>query len=127
MSKIYEQHTAAFANVSAYVVLKDGELVAKIAFKFPKDGAGRLYAYVHWLGSEMVRGSASGYGYDKRSAAVADAAHKVKLDDREDGHRDDYGNAVTDCAEFIDAVSKDGGKYWNDKLRDAGFTVIQAV
>ena len=73
MSSIYEQHAASFANVAAYVILCDGERVATIAFKFPRDGAGRLYAYVHWIGAEMVRGSANGYGYDKRSAACAAA------------------------------------------------------
>lgn len=56
MTKIYEQHDAAFSRVSAYVVARNGERVATIAFKFPADGAGRLWAYVHWLGLEMVRG-----------------------------------------------------------------------
>lgn len=77
MSDIYDQHRAAFANVSAYVILRGGERVATIAFKFPRDGAGRLYAYVHWIGVPMVRGFAAGGGYDKRSAAVADAAQKA--------------------------------------------------
>lgn len=47
MAKIYDQHRAAFSNVSAYVITLDGEKVATIAIKFPRDGAGRLYAYVH--------------------------------------------------------------------------------
>lgn len=120
MSKIYEQHTAAFANVSAYAVLKDGELVARIAFKFPKDGAGRLYAYVHWIGLEMVRGSTSGYGYDKRSAAVTDAVHKG-------APAIDKTYEKSPWPEFSAALWHDGGKCWDDKLHDAGFTVIQAV
>ena len=62
MSDIYEQHKAAFSNVSAFVIVKGGERVATIAFKFPRDGAGRLFAYVHWLGEEMIRGYASGGG-----------------------------------------------------------------
>lgn len=76
MADIYEQHDAAFKRVSAFVIMSAGERVATVAIKFPADGAGRLYAYVHWLGNEMTRGQASGYGYDKRSAAIADAARK---------------------------------------------------
>ena len=74
MSSIYELHDKAFRHVSAYVILLNGERVATVAIKFPADGAGRLYAYVHWIGTPMVRGFAGGYGYDKRSAACADAA-----------------------------------------------------
>ena len=77
MPDIYDQHKAAFPSVSAYVVLHNGERVATIAFKHPRDGSGRLYAYVHWLGVEMVRGFAGGYGYDKHSAACADAAQRA--------------------------------------------------
>ena len=127
MTDIYDQHQKAFPRVSAYVIAKDGERVATIAFKFPVDGAGRLYAYVHWFGVTMVRGFAGGYGYDKRSAAVANAVIKMKLDDREDRHRDDEGAPVTDRAEFIDALFADSGHYWDRRLQDAGFTVWQAV
>lgn len=66
MADIYDQHAAAFARVSAYAILKDGDVVARIAFKFPADGAGRLYAYVHWIGTEMARGCASGGGENTR-------------------------------------------------------------
>lgn len=111
MSDIYDQHRAAFRSVSAYVILKDGELVARIAFKFPRDGAGRLTAYVHWLGEEMVRGFASGGGYDKRTAACASAVAKMHSDD----------NA------FLEALARDTGPTWEDQLRKAGFTVLSAV
>lgn len=112
MSDIYEQHRAAFANVAAYVILDGaGERVATIAFKFPKDGAGRLYAYVHWLGSPMVRGFARGFGYDKRSAACSHAAIQIK------GARD----------EFVLALQRGDSSTWDAELRREGFTVLQAV
>ena len=79
MPDIYDQHDAAFARVSAFVICRDGERVATVALKFPADGAGRLHAYVHWLGLPMVRGFAGGYGYDKRSAAVIEATGKIPL------------------------------------------------
>ena len=117
---IYEQHRAAFSNVSAYVILKNGERVATIAFKFPKDGAGRLWAYVHWFGVPMVRGYAGGYGYDKKTAACASAARHIEQLDVA------YGDHVGHHA-FITALEKDGGHTWDSTLRTAGFEVIQAV
>jgi hypothetical protein len=110
----YKQHRAAFASVSAYVVMHGGERVATIALKFPRDGAGRLYAYVNWLGSGMVRGFAAGGGYDKTSAACASAARKMPPGA-------DIENA------FIAALAKDDGYGWERNLQSAGFNVWQAV
>lgn len=125
-SAIYDQHDKAFNRVSAFVVAKDGERVATVAIKFPADGAGRLYAYVHWLGLAMVRGAANGYGYDKRSAAVADAADKIgagvdlsSLSQRE--------TAVDDRLAFQEALRHSDGTDWTRALEKAGFTVWQAV
>lgn len=125
MTDIYDQHRAAFRNVEAYVILKDGERVANIAFKFPRDGAGRLYAYVHWFGLEMVRGSASGGGYDKRTAACANAIAKLGAAQAARGLPD-----PAECdkrAAFAEALAHDTGPTWDAQLRKAGFTVLQAV
>jgi hypothetical protein len=133
MSDIYTQHDAAFRNVSAFVIMRDGEKVATVALKYPRDGAGRLFAYVHWLGLPMVRAYAGGYGYDKRTAAVGNAARKM-----------DRNAAATRAAEFgveyaqsrpwfeyyatfVDAAAKDGGEDWARALEKAGFSVLQAV
>ena len=106
MTDIYEQHAAAFSKVSAFVILDlEGERVATVAIKYPNDGAGRLYAYVHLLGVEMVRGHANGYGYDKRSAAVAAAIAKIKpypTDDR--NGRDDYGRRINARLAFLRSI-----------------------
>jgi hypothetical protein len=119
MSTIYKQHDAAFSRVSAYVVTDNGEQVAKVAFKFPADGAGRVFAYVHWLGCQMQRGFASGGGYDKQSAAVCSAARKIREDitGRDPGRR----------AAFLDACWKDDGYGWRHHVESAGFKVWQAV
>jgi hypothetical protein len=118
MSDIYKLHGAAFANVSAFVILKGGERVATIAFKFPRDGAGRLYAYVHWIGVEMARGHADGYGYDKKSAAVESAIVKVHFPI-------DLG--ANGSGAFEKALLGIDGSTWDTALREAGFTVLQAV
>lgn len=119
----YDQHRAAFSNVSAYVIMFDGERVATVALKFPRDGASRLYAYVHVFGSEMVRGFASGGGYDKRSAAVMDAVRKLKPWSSANGM--DTSDAV--IALMQKALSHDGGHDWARYLTDVKFEVLQAV
>lgn len=120
MTNIYDQHNAAFARISAYVIAKDGERVATIAFKYPADGAGRLYAYVHWLGTEMVRGFAGGGGYDKRTAACADAARKLRVETWEE-----VGSGTHRA--FAEALHHDDGFTWEHHIRNAGFTIMQAV
>jgi hypothetical protein len=122
---VYAQHRASFPQVSAYVILKGGERVATIAFKFPRDGAGRLYAYVHWFGVHMVRGYAGGYGYDKKSAACASAARRMPAnlpEGYEDANEDDGSFTA-----FKAAISQDDGHSWDARLRSLGFTVLQAV
>lgn len=116
---IYDQHDKAFPHVSAYVVSEGGKRVATIAIKFPRDGAGRLWAYVHWLGEEMVRGYANGYGYDKTSAAIESAVARLAASPTE--------ASPARRAAFQAALSNCGGHEWDRRLRDAGFDVWQAV
>jgi hypothetical protein len=120
MTSIYEQHDAAFRNVSAYVVLRGKTRVATVAFKF----GNAVTAYVHWVGVEMVKGRAHGGGYDRQTAAVAHAAGKIGDPGFiSNGDAATYGNWQA----FIEAASLDGGKRWDDAVRDAGFSVYQAV
>lgn len=119
---IYDQHRAAFNQVSAYVVMHGADRVATVAIKYPRDGAGRLYAYVHWLGVPMVRGFAGGGGYDKRTAACASAARKLP-----DNLPEGYAERWDEYAAFLAAMRADGGLDWNTALTGAGFNVFQAV
>lgn len=122
---IYDQHDKAFANVSAFVILKDGERVATVAFKFPRDGAGRLYCYLHVIGLPMVRGQAGGYGYDKKSAAFRDAAEKQAKVKLGSWQTSDYSVEYAIAEAFYSCLND--GHDWNDDLRKAGYTVLQAV
>lgn len=121
---IYNQHDAAFSHVAAYVVIDKttGGCVAKVAIKRGASGL-RTTAFVHWLGVPMAKGVANGGGYDKDSASVAAAARTVPPDDRPND-RDGMHDAR---ARFIAAASIDGGKRWDDAVRDAGFSVFKAV
>jgi len=122
MAYIYDQHSTAFSRVAAYVVLHDGKQVATVALKFPADGAMRLYAYVHWLGLEMTRGFAGGGGYDKNSAAVANATRKMpEAVLKYDAAQWARWNA------FKQAARRDDGNRWIHNLETAGFVVVQAV
>ena len=119
---IYDQLNSHTALVSASVILFKGIVVAKIIFKFPKDGAGRLYTYVHWFGVPMVRGSASGYGYDKKSAALA-RLPTIDPDNAQLGQ--DHSN---EQKLFINALASCGdGWGWDYHLKQAGFTICTII
>ena len=72
----------------------------------------------------MVRGYAGGFGYDKRSAAVSSAAKRMPtaIDAQTDS-----GEECRAYDAFRAAILVDGGSYFYDRLRDAGFTVIQCL
>jgi hypothetical protein len=123
MTTVYDQHDKAFTQVSAFAIVRNGERVANIAFKFPRDGAGRLKVFVHWLGLEMLQGTAGGYGYDKRTAATANAiarAHKAK-------HALMFAEPGSPPEAFMLALARDAGDSWDAMLRKAGFDVWQVI
>lgn len=122
-SKIYDQHGAAFRNVSAYVIAKDGKRVATVALKF----GSAVTAYVHWIGLEMTKGQAGGGGYDRQSAAVAYAARKTIAAFDKHGAPEGIDPFDQTRAAFFKACERDGGQRWDDAVRDAGFSVFQAV
>lgn len=134
---IYEQHDKAFQNVSAFVILDaTGERVASVAIKYPRDGAGRLYAYTHFMGLPVTRGWASGYGYDKRSPSVVSgfksalaALDKAIKEERPEvkGRGEQLADYREGLAAIVAAITANDGEYWDRLLQIAGFRVIQAV
>ena len=102
------------SRISAIIIMKDGEHVGTARIKYPADGAGRLSAYLADWTLEMPEsvnwdkftrwqiGRANGYGYDKATAAFG----SMKL-----------------CGFEL----KDAGWGWDHQLREAGFTLIQAI
>lgn len=59
--------------------LKEGQIIGKVVFKYPKNGYNILYAYVHIFGLEMTRGQASGYGYDKHRPTIQNALKATQI------------------------------------------------
>jgi hypothetical protein len=126
-ANIYDLHRAAFAQVEAYVILdKGGTRVATVAFKHPRDGAGRLFCYLHILGTPMVRAYAGGGGYDKHSAAAHAACKRVGKD-KPPGHNATVQPETCSVIEAFRAALTNGGYRWSTELENAGFTVLQAV
>ena len=109
----YQKHDAAFPLVSAGALVINGEQKGTIAFKFPKDGAGRLTCFLHLHGYPMVCGTASGYGYDKKAAAFESACRF--LDD--------------ECLlEYPSLAGMDCKGYgFEDALKAAGFSYYKGV
>ena len=129
MPPIYAQHKAAFPNVSAYVIAKDGERIATIAIKYPSGSGLRLYAYVHFLGMPMVRAFAGGGGYDKVSAAIQRAGELIAPEYFTDENEPTaWAIAKSECEAFRAALvdCPDGGS-WDIFLRKSGYVVWQAV
>ncbi len=118
----------AFVRFSAFVIVKDGERVAEILFRFPADGVGRLHAHVRLHDYPMVCGSAGGYCHDKRSAAVSVAAMKLRGQAGVAGALGAmFAEPGGDADKFMAALALDDGMGWDRRLRDAGFDVMQAV
>lgn len=115
MQDTYDKHKRAFPSVSAYVIVKDGKQVGKVAIKY---GA-RLQAYVHLHGAPMSYGSAGGGGYDKTSAAIIEAIERHS--------RDAYAPDLARI-DAIKAAFKSGDeRHWDSILRSAGFDVWLAL
>ena len=122
----WEKFDNAFNLVSAYVVLDQDTMqpIAKIALKYPKDGAGRLHAYIHVIGMDVQHSYAGGYGYDKRTAAIINASkHCLSVIESKPT------NTSTKQLEFINLLLSDkaqGG--WQEVINPKNnFIVIQAV
>ena len=124
----WQKFDNAFNLVSAYLVMDQDTMqpIAKIALKYPKDGAGRVHAYIHIIGMEVQHGYAGGYGYDKRTASIIGAASSCNdcLVEAKN-----YQNINGKQKQFINLLLSDkaqGG--WQEVINhDNGFIVIQAV
>ena len=128
-TNIYDQHDKHFSHVRAVAIMKGKEHFANVTFKYPKDGAGRVYCYFHIIGLEMVRDFASGYGYDKTTAACEAAVCKLRAPELDDTYGcEKLHKAQTRHVQRVQHIFKDiGGKDWERVLRDAGYTVINVL
>ena len=110
---VYDKMDKATALVSVIAIQNaKKDIIGKIIFKFPRDGAGRLHVFIQEYGHCAIHGYAGGWGYDKRGAAIQDAfATQVK--------------SRTDCDselyKALEHITYDGE--YSNVLRDAGYTL----
>ena len=119
----WQKFDNAFKSVSAYVVMDtENNLVAKVSVKYPKDGAGRLTAFIHLIGTETQVGTASGYGYDKRTAAICNASDKFDLSK-------ETCKLNSKQIEFVQMLSTSLAQSgWKEAIQPKyGFNVIQVI
>lgn len=76
MTDIYDTFNKATSSIGAYALLSQGEAVGRVIFK--RGTSGNVRCFLQLWGFEMQQGSAGGFGYDKESAAFAEAACKLK-------------------------------------------------
>ncbi len=119
MSDIYRKHESAFHQVASAALVKSKAQIGTIAFKYPKDGAGRLTCYLHVHGMEMVKGTASGGGYDKAAASFEDAIRNLRPVLKQYNEDEQFRNDKTAkiAQQFIDKCSNCHGYSWSDTIR----------
>ena len=74
----------AMDSVNAYAIMFDGKFAGRMAVAYPCDGAGLLRVMVSFTAGPLaplprLYGDASGYGYDKRTAAFRDALSAKRI------------------------------------------------
>lgn len=93
----------AFNRVGAYVIINPkGDICGTIKILYPADGAGTLKVVLHEHGYDPQIGKASGFGYDKLSAALQGM-------------------------EFNGITLTDHPHNWERQLQDAGYRVYGVV
>ncbi len=103
---VYDKNQKHFELVSAYAIVNDkGEQVGLMNIKYPKDGMGKLYAYLHLFGTTMKVVNVSGCGYDKRGAALYKLAKTYSQDQENKLNQDalDFLKALESCENGFDS------------------------
>lgn len=130
---IWRDLEAKTRDISAWVVFKNGEMVAKLITHYGGRNSPNgltVKGFVHVLGLPCVRGVARGGGYDMRTAALAAACaqigtREIKYDPRDVG-RDLEAIALNAVAEKFRTL-KDQGHDVPHQLREMGYTVEQVM
>lgn len=119
MTQIYEKFDKATGSFTAQALLRDGKPVGRIVVKF---GAAAT-AFVQIWGAPMTTARATGYGYDKASAAVMAAIDRM----REWPTEQDI--EAWQAFEAIGIMQREwnGGTRYTTALEAAGFTVCNVI
>lgn len=108
----FDKFCSAFDGISAYAVLKNGQYIGKICFKYTK--AGVCTVFVHEHSFDMITGKAGGYGYDKQGAALQNAYNSMAIEE-----------SKSKLYSALQNVTYNGE--WQSDLRKAGFIVQYVI
>ena len=123
---IYKTFARVTARIRSHAILKYGEPVGFVFVHYPADGAGRLKAFLHLYGLPMAYGSATGYGYDKATAAVYAAVKSMEVDDREIKEVGAEGMEARRIARLMQDTFTDGGHDYARQMEDQGLTLARS-
>ena len=104
--EVYDKNAKHFELVRAYVIVNaKGEQVGLLNAKYPKDGMGNLYAYLHLFGSSMKVTTVSGCGYDKLGTALYKLAITYANDQENEIKQDtiEFLKSLESCASGFDS------------------------
>lgn len=118
MTNVYDQFDSAFANVSAWAILRDGKPVGRVALKH----GGAVSAFIHLTGSQMANARAGGGEYDRATAAVRSAIAKL---DR--AIADPARATLIEAMQAGEAREGSGGRDWTSIVTAAGFTLVAVL
>lgn len=117
---IYQQFDKATANFTAAALILNGKVAGRVVIKY---GAAAT-AYVQVWGVEMASGRATGYGYDKATAAVDAAVAKLRLVKAPEHDVE----AQAALAALLSAFNtRDDGTRYTSRLEAAGFTLANVI
>lgn len=103
---VYDKNAKHFELVRAYAIVNGkGVQVGLMNAKYPNDGMGKLYVYLHLFGSKMKVATASGCGYDKLGAALYKLAKTYVTDQENELDQDelDFLQALESCDSGFDS------------------------
>ena len=114
---LYAKFDAFTGAYSASVILKDGKAVGRVIMK-------HLESTICWVqvwGYAPARGRATGYGYDKATAAFEKACANLEAG------TDDRDLEALNWMRTIKDACKDDGRTWRAALQEAGFVIAIAI
>ena len=122
MSEVYKQFDKATSQFTAQALLLNGEPVGRIIVKFGNAAT----AYVQLWGAPMASARATGYGYDKASAAIMSAIKRMCADEYLP-HDDDKTACEAHAKLTACAIMWDGGTRYTNAIETAGLTVTNVI
>lgn len=120
MTDTYDKFDRATRDFTACALLWQDVPVGRVVIKFGNAAT----AYVQIWGAPMATGRATGYGYDKASAAVMAAIARL---DQAPSYPADSPECHTYNMVRNAVATWNGGTRWDDVLRAAGFTIANVI